>query len=253
MTPCPACHQPVELQDKHWGTLFTCPHCNAVFFVDWNGRPEVVQHETLEQAVETGSEYSAGQEEDPYQNFESITPDAGAEFKAPIEEQWTDQSLDSSLEGVPFVASEISNEILPEENSGEVSLEMETPEEEALENFDLPLDQHLQVQNLAMENVQSDSADFSDVSDFANSDQLSSPISYEVKIEGLDSSHLVKELKEAMTDSRFSWDVVDLLSNINKGVLVLPGLSPAKASVLINRIKYLPFKISWRQDVLSNS
>jgi hypothetical protein len=58
------------------------------------------------------------------------------------------------------------------------------------------------------------------------------------------------QLKEAMMDSRFAWDATDLLSRVEYGVLLLPGLSPAKASVLISRIKYLPFKISWRQDVL---
>ncbi|WP_374031780.1 hypothetical protein [Bdellovibrio bacteriovorus] len=101
--------------------------------------------------------------------------------------------------------------------------------------------------------MSSDTADFSDVTDFANADTVSGPLAYTVTIDGIESSRLLAQLREAMTDSRFGWDVAGLLANVGGGRLVLRGLTPAKASVLINRIKYLPFKISWRQDVLSGS
>lgn len=104
-----------------------------------------------------------------------------------------------------------------------------------------------------MHSLTPDSADFSDVEAFANANAASGPLSYVVIIDDIDSSHLLKQLREAMTDSRFGWDVNALTSNMAGGRLILSGLSPAKASVLINRIKYLPFKISWRQDVLSSS
>lgn len=99
----------------------------------------------------------------------------------------------------------------------------------------------------------SDDANFADVVEFANTNTSGGPISYTVFIDGVESSRLVHDLREAMTDSRFGWDVNELLTHIGGGRLTLKGLTPAKASVLINRIKYLPFKISWRQDVLSGS
>lgn len=95
-----------------------------------------------------------------------------------------------------------------------------------------------------------DSSDFSDVADFANSDTSAGPLSYTIVIEGLESSHLVKELREAMTDSKFNWDVNAILENIHLGKLEIPDLSPTKAFVFLSRIKYLPVKISWRQNVL---
>lgn len=104
-----------------------------------------------------------------------------------------------------------------------------------------------------MQPMTSDSSDFSDVADFGNTNTSVGPLSYVVVIDGIESSHLLKQLKEAMTDSRFGWDVAALIAGMAGGRLILTGLSPAKASVLINRIKYLPFKISWRQDVLSSS
>ncbi|HWU45099.1 MAG TPA: hypothetical protein VN132_16715, partial [Bdellovibrio sp.] len=99
----------------------------------------------------------------------------------------------------------------------------------------------------------SDTADFNDVTDFANTTASVGSLTYVVVIDGIDSSQLVYQLKEAMTDSRFGWDVAETLAQMSGGRLVLTGMNSAKAAVLINRIKYLPFKISWRQDVLSGS
>lgn len=107
--------------------------------------------------------------------------------------------------------------------------------------------------NLEVKQNITDSPDFSDVTDFANANTSLGPISYTLIIEGIDSARLTSELKEAMTDSRFAWDVEEVLSSKKSDTLVLNSLSPAKASILVSRIKYLPFKISWRQDVLTGN
>ena len=162
MIPCPSCQQSIEILDIHKGTLFTCPLCNSVYFIDWEGQPE----------------------------------------------------LPSQIE-VPQIA------------------------EEALAEEPSP--------------ITLDNSDFSDVAEFGNADVVINPMSYTILIEGLESSRVVSQLKDAMTDSRFGWDVNEILSQINADRLVLSHLTPAKASVIINRIKYLPVKVSWRQDVLSVS
>jgi hypothetical protein len=162
LIPCPSCQQSIEILDIHKGTLFTCPLCNSVYFIDWEGQPE----------------------------------------------------LPSQIE-VPQIA------------------------EEALAEEPSP--------------ITLDNSDFSDVAEFGNADVVINPMSYTILIEGLESSRVVSQLKDAMTDSRFGWDVNEILSQINADRLVLSHLTPAKASVIINRIKYLPVKVSWRQDVLSVS
>lgn len=187
MIPCPNCQQSVEILDKHLGTLFTCPYCNAVYFIDWSGQPEIATHEN----EVSGDTVPQGTE-----------PSYQAESQHPY------------MEETPYDFSQ--------------TLEHSAMEAPAPENF-------------------------SDVTDFANSDSISGPLTYTVIIEGIESSHLMAQLKEAMTDSRFGWEVAALLAQVGSGRLLLAGLSPAKASVLINRIKYLPLKISWRQDVLSNT
>ncbi len=153
-------------------------------------------------------------------------------------------------EGVSFEnpppTSEYSEEIL-QENSNEFIPPIAS--DEAAYDFSQTLDYTPEVPVGGTP----DTADFSDVTDFANTNTVSGPLTYMVIIEGIESSRLLMQLKEAMMDSRFGWDVAELLTHVGGGRLILQGLSPAKASVLINRIKYLSFKISWRQDVLSGS
>lgn len=188
MILCPSCQQSVEILDMHLGTLFTCPHCNAVYFIDWNGQPEIATAD--ESAPEPLPEHLPEHLPEPSQNEETpYVNEAPYDFS---------QSLDSAS----MVAA---------------------PE------------------------------DFSDVTEFANSNSNIGPLSYTVIIDGIDSSQLLIQLKDAMTDSRFAWEETNLLAQIVDTRLVLPGLSPTKASVLISRIKYLPLKISWRQDVLAST
>lgn len=40
MVNCPHCHQENKISEEHHGTLFTCPLCQGVYFVGWDGLPE---------------------------------------------------------------------------------------------------------------------------------------------------------------------------------------------------------------------
>lgn len=95
------------------------------------------------------------------------------------------------------------------------------------------------------------STDFKDVVEFGNSPEMKSPITYTVSVQGIEIADIRQKFKEAITDSRFGWDVDQILKQLQGGNITFTDLSPAKASALINRIKYLPIRISWRQNVLS--
>lgn len=170
----------------------------------------------------------------------------------------------ASTEPTPFEAPYASNDfstesvepyvVHGEEMPAEVSVEMppahESQPEESAYDFSQTLDA---IPEVAIAPGGNDTADFSDVTDFANATSEVGPFSYTVVIEGIESSQLLLQLKEAITDSRFGWDVGELLHNVGGGRLVIGRISPATASVLVNQLKYLPLKISWRQDVLSGS
>ncbi|AHZ85905.1 hypothetical protein EP01_13305 [Bdellovibrio bacteriovorus] len=278
MASCPSCHQPVEILDKHLGTLFTCSHCNAVFFVDWNGQPEMAQHEPEPEApaesfsepaqsFQNGTDFQGGQDFQqpgndfvpPIQDFsapqETFTPDNSIPEQSyqdqsySNEQQYAEQAYEPSQDpGMMAPPQDNVSYAEPVEVPGEVP-----PMEETPYDFSQTLDSVNSQPLNEPAPMSSDTADFSDVTDFANADTAVGPLAYTVTIDGIESSRLLAQLREAMTDSRFGWDVADLLSHVGGGRLILRGLTPAKASVLINRIKYLPFKISWRQDVLSGS
>ncbi|WP_295898802.1 hypothetical protein [uncultured Bdellovibrio sp.] len=262
------------------GTLFTCPHCNAVYFIDWNGQPEMAEHEPeqvpepeLEQEIETpesfegGTDFEGGADfqsgtsfENPPQQDYAYTPPAGAggvgeemiPHPEPVFSGEIPQNIPDEMTPPEDPYLTPAEEIPPgTEIETPLNYEAEVPaESEAPYDFSQTLDR---IPEPLTPSGTTDTADFSDVTDFANADTTAGPLTYAVVIEGIESSRLLMQLKEAMTDSRFGWDVNEILNQVGGGRLVLKGLSPAKASVLINRIKYLPFKISWRQDVLSGS
>ncbi|MEK6774083.1 MAG: hypothetical protein AABY64_09085 [Bdellovibrionota bacterium] len=94
--------------------------------------------------------------------------------------------------------------------------------------------------------------DFSDVLEFANSVEDNGVITYNLTIKGIDLSHLHEQIVEALSDPKFNWQVAEMMSKIQNGTLVLESLSPAKTVVLVQRLKYLPVEIQWRQNVLTN-
>ncbi len=284
MIPCPSCHKPVEILDKHVGTLFTCPHCNAVYFIDFSGQPEMANHEA---EVETPSAYEPPAQDfsspQDYSSEASVPADLSAEtnyaHEQPVEQNYVQENNFQPDEDAAY--SNEQNEsseqnYSSEQNFGSQDQSFENSSESAEQNdFSTPQDSAYSEAeptpvveeapfdfNRTLDQAPaeapppvsvSDNSDFSDVTDFANADTVAGPLTYVVMIDGIESSQLLYQLKEAMTDSRFGWDVAELLSTVGGGRMVIPGLTPAKASVLINRIKYLPFKISWRQDVLSSS
>lgn len=142
----------------------------------------------------------------------------------------------------PYVESTVDHSIAQENVSEEahVSMDSWTPpadSESGTETRDPRPEQNL----------------FADVVDYGNSEQNSGPITYTVTIQGLELAETFELLREAVTDSKFGWEAEEVMARVNKGELVLSGLTPTKASILINRIKYLPIGLSWKQEVYGES
>lgn len=91
---------------------------------------------------------------------------------------------------------------------------------------------------------------FQEIVDFGNASQVLGNLSYTVYVQGIEIADTREKLKEALQDSRFGWDAESLIASIRQGSLMFQDLSPVKAVVLINRIKFLPIRISWRQNIL---
>ncbi len=206
MSQCPSCSNNIKIEESHYGTLFTCNHCQSVFFVGWDGNPEAAN-------VETPA---------------AVAPMSSENFLAPSE-------VSPSLsEPVSFNPDEMNPSVMDfiTPSSGDF---IQQPE---------PL--------LPADPIESGGENFSEVIEFANMTDDKGLIIYELTIQGIDHSELHKQVADALTDSKFNWQVEEVLSRIKDGVLVLESLTPAMTMVLVNRLKYLPVEIEWRQNVLTN-
>ena len=75
---------------------------------------------------------------------------------------------------------------------------------------------------------------------------------YDIYISGLDSVEIEKQVREVLEDSRFKWDVNEILKSQDKGHLVIKNLNPIKAAYLVSELSFLSVKISWEQYMALN-
>lgn len=222
MSNCPLCLEQVEIADRHYGALYTCPRCAGIFFVSWDGTPEVSNQESENLFSNVPNEEAPA--------VEYSTQDFSA---APLE-----SSMDSNATSSSYFQE---NEVV---SFDQPLAEVEPPapffQQEVGESHfsnDLPV------------NSMSDSSDLSDIADFGNTESRPGGISYCLEISGIDSGKLSALVVEALTDGRFGWDAKEVFKGIRGGVLEIPNLNAAKAFVLIERLQAVEVELRWRQDV----
>jgi hypothetical protein len=92
-----------------------------------------------------------------------------------------------------------------------------------------------------------------DIADYGNSDTSSGPLSYSILVKGIELPETFVQIRDALSDSRFAWDTDKLMESINAGILFIQGVSPTKAALFVNRLRYFPVEISWEQEIYANS
>ncbi|HRO67343.1 MAG TPA: hypothetical protein PL182_07255 [Pseudobdellovibrionaceae bacterium] len=242
MASCPNCHQTIEILNQHMGALFNCPHCRAVFFVDWNGQPEAMaEHEPEPPPSESPLEMPAVGNEFQASPLEMPSPEEAPSFVETPLESPLDTSVEAPVE-IPFEAPPAGETFTPEtsptyEETPDASL---TPPEST--------DSFMGGESFAAPE-ESAVGGMADVLNYGNQENSTGPLTYTVLIAGLELAETFEKLKEALTDSRFNWESDEVMAQVQAGRLELKGLNPTKASILINRIKYLPIEVSWKQEV----
>lgn len=221
MANCPVCQSEIVITSQHFGTLFTCPKCSAVFFVDWGGQPE----------AENTPVFTELPEKPPAVNEFGGDPMG---FEAPP----------------PYEQEAVPHEETPVEEPA-TSYESSPAEEEANYDFSQPLGADIVPE--PMPSLAAETSPLSDIADFGNADLGQAAFNYTITISGIDSGALRNQIQEAISDAKFGWNVIQIMAQIKGGVLTIRSVNAVKASILIQRVKYLPVKISWRQDVLSST
>ncbi|RYZ71914.1 MAG: hypothetical protein EOP05_11565 [Proteobacteria bacterium] len=94
------------------------------------------------------------------------------------------------------------------------------------------------------------------LNEFANSEVSSGrdgPLLFRVILQGIDTKEIREIIREVLNDDRFRLDSVAIMARVSKGKLVIDGLSPVKASILVTRIKKLPVTIRWEQYAITEA
>lgn len=243
MAQCPKCS--TELKDDYG--MSQCPGCGTFSFVDMDGNANIAVAEAPAVIEEPPSEFDPISESviDVPAGFDSFEPAPSVDLG--IEVSAVGESID-----IAAPAGSAADEPPAEFQSFD-----------AFQSFDEPtadLDPQVQGVDNSVENTPSQAfgpaSDPLGLNDFANSEVSSGrdgPLLYRVLISGIDTKEIRESIREVLEDSRFAWDSAEIYGRIQKGDLVIDGMSPVKASILVTRIKHLPVTIRWEQYAITQT
>lgn len=100
------------------------------------------------------------------------------------------------------------------------------------------------------------SPDLSDIAQFGNSHASSTregSLRYTIMVSGIDTSDVREMFREAITDRKMVWDTDEILRSIKNGEVKLANISPAKAFIVVARLKNLPVQVRWEQYAISQT
>lgn len=211
MVDCPKCSTKLDVD---FG-MITCPSCTSVVFVEFDGTAKIADNEdvTRSRAAE------AMDEQNNEQQGALPEPDLSA----------FDNAIADSL------VSQVFQVESPEHQQETHQVELDSPMISVTDEVMSPNDPL-------------------GVSAYANSEfsqGKDGPFLFNLFISGLDSKEIRESLREAMNDSRFSFDSNHLLGQIRGGKLLIKNVSPVQASILVNRLKRLPLAITWEQHAIT--
>lgn len=213
---CPNCHNEVSVTEKDFGALFNCPKCLSAYFINFEGQPE----------------YSDALPE------ENISSPVDNPVDLPSEPADTNQQMPSFEPISTF-----------EDNNFDAANSF-TALEVGAEPFSIPTNEPALAAAVPDFNSSNFSNVAAEISDFGNSETQIASLNYDLKVSGLDSKEDILAFKELIEDSRFAWDVSELMKQIKNGEIYLQKLNPVQAYILAKRLHFLDVEMKWKQNVL---
>jgi hypothetical protein len=240
---CPSCNKDQKVTEQNYGALYTCSSCKSVYFINFDGQPEYgeassEEYEAAHSENQAASARSAAEKENSF-------PDVGIEPLVSVTES-VDGILDSAPEAGSYLSEIISG---AGQNAGVNPFENLTSDQAP------PQAPPVKPQKKAEPQPNSGGGLFADIaqeiSDFANTDSQLAGLNYDVTISGIDTQETKALFKEAIEDSKFAWDAVEIMKSLKNGRVQILRMSPAKAFLLAKRIQFLDVERAWKQNVLS--
>ncbi len=213
MVDCPKCSAKLDVD---FG-MITCPSCTSVVFVEFDGTAKVADSEDVTREAALPE------------------PDLSA----------FDDAMADSMFASGHVSGHVSGDSSSTLEAASQVFQVESPEFQQVD-LDSPM--------VSVTDEVMSPNDPLGVSAYANSEfsqGKDGPFLFNLFISGLDSKEIRESLREAMNDSRFSFDSNNLLGQIRGGKLLIKNVSPVQASILVNRLKRLPLAITWEQHAIT--
>lgn len=251
---CPSCNKDQKITEHQFGALYTCTSCRAVYFINFDGQPEYgeVSSEDYEAAHNSMQpEPRSANNSQPSAAIPEAFPDAGLEPIMSVTE-----NVDAMIGGAPESGSYLSEIISGAGGSGssgvnpfEGQISEPQPAPPPVAKPSSKPSATLKTPPPAAGNLFADIAQ--EISDFANTDSNLAGLNYDVTISGIDTQETKELFKEAIEDSKFAWDAIEIMKSMKHGRIVIQRMSPAKAFLLAKRIQFLDIERTWKQNALS--
>ena len=214
--------------------MATCPVCGVVLFIDMDGEAQL------------GNDQPPPVPEEEDVDFSEVTQIGQSEITAEDDIQFEEMQME------PFQI---------EAQPADVEPVMAQPPDVPIEPVPLSMEEYATGGTFAGDPTRPSLQDGSPgdplgIQEYANSEisrAKDGPLLVRILISGIDTKEIRESLREAITDSRFGWDVDAVMSTIAKGELRVENVSPVKASIAINRIKRLPVRIRWEQYAVTQA
>lgn len=254
---CPVCNGFLE---EDFG-LMSCPSCGASLFLEIDG------------SVRSYDELSKEEKPPPLTESESHIPPFDSEEIRDIRGSGESIELVDKMPVVDFSLDENADEGILLEEKGPYHSHVDDQEfEESPKGEDLRLDQNFLDGDLSLDqggvystssvetssSNENDSAgdlsNMNEVATYGNSEESmgrEGPLRVRVVVEGIDSPEMREDVRGALTDRKFLWDVEGIMRTIDSGCLVIESLTPLKAAIFIERIKGLPLEVRWEQSAIN--
>ena len=144
-------------------------------------------------------------------------------------------------------------ESMADEASASILEDFEQTNRQSDFNQPPPLAAH--VESFSSEPV-SEPGDMREIAAFGNSEESlarEGAYRFDLTVMGIDSAEIKIEVKEALSDGRFLWDIEKMFAEMQDGVLQIKDLSAVKSALVVQRLKILPVDIKWEQHAIHQS
>lgn len=208
---CPQCQNDVSVTEAQYLSMYTCPKCQAVYFIDINGQPDYADMSTSEEAFQ--------------QDQASQHP--------PVEYVQSENQIEQT-------DSDVHDVSIPDQEN--MDLNQDFSNLNPFENLqNQPIEEPLAADLSPFGTVASE------IVNFANQNEAIGVLTYDLTVAGLDTKETVSVFREAVEDSKFGWLPQDIV--IKNGECVFKNLNPVRAFIIAKRIQFLDIEMQWRQNV----